>query len=58
MEIVATTMEAMVESEQLYPVSLFAHYQAFCAVVILYTYSIKNKYKDSAFWFKYFHGAE
>lgn len=57
MEIVAT-IDVMAEAHQLYPVSWFSHYQAFSAVVVLYTYTIKSRRKDPATWMRYFHAAE
>ncbi|CAG9978417.1 unnamed protein product [Clonostachys byssicola] len=57
MSIVAT-IDAMVENDQFYAISWFAHYQAFCAVLVLYTYTIKSKLKPSSSWLSYYQAAE
>ncbi|KAI0906285.1 fungal-specific transcription factor domain-containing protein [Ustulina deusta] len=56
MEIV-TVVDRMVESGQFYAASWFSHYQAFCAVVVLYTYTIRCKL-DRTIWGRYYHAAE
>jgi hypothetical protein len=55
---IVSVIDVMVESEQFYSVSWFAHYQAFCAVVVLYTYTIKSKLKPPSIWLKYYQAAE
>ncbi|VUC23568.1 unnamed protein product [Clonostachys rosea] len=55
---IMTTIDAMVENDQFYSISWFAHYQAFCAVLVLYTYTIKSKLKPSSSWLSYYQAAE
>lgn len=53
-----TVIDRMVESHQLYAASWFSHYQAFCAVVVLYNFTLRSKLKESSTWLKYFQAAE
>ncbi|KAF4834806.1 D-galactonate dehydratase [Colletotrichum siamense] len=55
---VVTIIDYMVESKQLYPSLWFAPYQAFCAVVVLYTYTIRNHKDNQAPWKEHFEAAE
>lgn len=48
----------MVEANQYYSASWFAHYQAFLAVVVLYTYTLRSRTADASTWLKYFRAAE
>ncbi|KAI0414706.1 fungal-specific transcription factor domain-containing protein [Xylaria grammica] len=54
---IVTVVDRMIESAQFYAASWFSHYQAFCAVVVLYTYTIRCKL-DRTIWGKYYHAAE
>ncbi|CAG9972464.1 unnamed protein product [Clonostachys byssicola] len=57
MEIVRV-VERMAEADQLYAASWVAQYQAFCAAVVLYTFTLKSTREDAATWGKYFRAAE
>ncbi|CAH0028391.1 unnamed protein product [Clonostachys rhizophaga] len=57
MEIVRV-LERMAEADQLYAASWVAQYQAFCAAVVLYTFTLKRTREDAATWGKYFRAAE
>ncbi|KAJ6020760.1 Glyoxylate reductase [Penicillium herquei] len=46
------------EAGQFSSASWFANYAAFCAVVVLYTYTIQNGHEDSLVWLEYFRAAE
>jgi len=51
-------VDKMVQAGQFYAGSWFAHYQAFCAVVILYTYTIRAKMEGPSEVLRYFRAAE
>ncbi|KAI0964730.1 fungal-specific transcription factor domain-containing protein [Xylaria arbuscula] len=54
---IVTVVDRMIEASQFYAASWFSHYQAFCAVVVLYTYTIRCKL-DRTIWEKYYKAAE
>ncbi|VUC34840.1 unnamed protein product [Clonostachys rosea] len=57
MEIVRV-IKCMADADQLYAASWVAQYQAFCAVVVLYTFTLKSTREDPATWGDYFRAAE
>ena len=55
---IVEVIDRMVEANQFCAASWFAHYQAFCAVVVLYTYTIRSRGEDTSTWMRYFRAAE
>ena len=51
-------IDHMAEAGQFYTASWFSHYQAFCAVVVLYTYTIRSQLDGPSAWLEYFRAAE
>ncbi|KAF4467043.1 Glyoxylate reductase [Fusarium albosuccineum] len=55
---IVTVIDYMSEAKQFYASSWFSHYQAFCAVVVLYTFTIRSRLDDGSTWQEYFKAAE
>lgn len=55
---IVSIIDLMVETGQFYPVSWFAHYQAFSAVVVLYTFTIRSRGRGAAAWSRYYDAAQ
>ncbi|CZR68623.1 uncharacterized protein PAC_18522 [Phialocephala subalpina] len=55
---IVNVLERMADARQLYQAFWFTYYQAFCAVVVFYTYTIRARSDDLSTWIDFFRAAE